>query len=79
MMKKCIRLLKPYCSVFMMRFRIETQYRGAALGGIITQVFFGLMLIALYTTLYQSAPQTVPLAQTVTYVWLQERCFLELS
>ena len=75
MMKKCIRLLKPYCSVFMMRFRIETQYRGAALGGIITQVFFGLMLIALYTTLYQSAPQTVPLAQTVTYVWLQQSCF----
>ena len=74
-MKKCLSFLRPYFSVFMMRFRIETQYRGAALGGIITQLFFGIMLVALYKSLYENAPQSVPLTQTVTYVWLQQSCF----
>lgn len=74
-MKKCFSFLRPYLSVFVMRFRIETQYRGAALGGIITQLFFGLMLVALYKALYENAPQSIPLAQTVTYVWLQQSCF----
>lgn len=67
--------LRPYLSVFRMRFHIETQYRGAALGGLATQLFFGFILIALYKTLYEASPQNVPLAQTVTYVWLQQACF----
>lgn len=76
-MKKCITFIKPYLSVFLMRLRIETQYRGAALGGIVTQLFFALMLIALYVALYKGAPQTVALSQTVTYVWLQQ-CFFRM-
>ena len=44
--------MRAYLHVFRMRLRMELQYRGAALGGIICQLFFGLILIALYRALY---------------------------
>ena len=67
--------MKAYFSVFRMRWRMELQYRGAVVGGIICQVFFGLILIALYRALYQSRPQTMPMASVTTYVWLQQAFF----
>ena len=54
---------------------METQYRGAMLGGIICQVFFGLILIALYRALYAGKPQDMPLSHVTTYVWLQQAFF----
>ncbi len=54
---------------------METQYRGAMLGGIICQVFFGLILIALYRALYAGKPQEIPLGHVTTYVWLQQAFF----
>lgn len=36
--------LRPYLTAFRIRALLETQYRGAALGGVITQAFFGLVL-----------------------------------
>ena len=67
--------MKAYLSVFRMRWRMELQYRGAVVGGIICQVFFGLILIALYRALYQTRPQSMPLASVTTYVWLQQAFF----
>ena len=67
--------MKAYFSVFRMRWRMELQYRGAVVGGIICQVFFGLILIALYRALYQSRPQTMPIESVTTYVWLQQAFF----
>ena len=67
--------LRPYLSVFQMRFRVETQYRAAALGGVVTQGFFALILIALYRALYAAAPQAESLVHTVTYVWIQQMAF----
>ena len=67
--------MKAYLSVFRMRRRLETQYRGAVLGGIICQVFFGLILIAVYRALYAGKPQAMPLSHVVTYVWLQQAFF----
>ena len=61
--------------MFRLRQRMETQYRGAMLGGIVCQVFFGLILIALYRALYSSRPQSLPLQDVVTYVWLQQAFF----
>ena len=64
----------PYLSVFRLRAHLETQYRAAALGGLVTQAFFGIVLICLYTALFDgSDPQM--LQQTVTYVWLQQMFF----
>ena len=67
--------MKAYLSVFRMRRKMETQYRGAMLGGIICQVFFGLILIALYRALYNGKPQELPLSSVTTYVWLQQAFF----
>ena len=67
--------MKPYVSVFRMRWKMEMQYRGAVLGGVICQLFFGLVLVALYRALYAGKPQPVPLASVTSYVWLQQAFF----
>ena len=67
--------MKAYLSVFRMRLRMETQYRGAVLGGIVCQVFFGLILISVYRALYAGKPQSLPFSHVATYVWLQQAFF----
>ena len=67
--------MRAYLSVFRMRRRMETQYRGAVLGGVICQVFFGLILVALYRALYAGKPQAMPIRQIASYVWLQQALF----
>lgn len=67
--------MRAMLSVFRMRFKLETQYRGAALGGILCQIFFGLILIALYGALYATRGQDIPFGSVVTYVWLQQALF----
>ncbi len=64
-----------YFTVFKMRLRMELQYRGAMIGGILCQMFFGLILVALYRALYDSKPQTLPIESVATYVWLQQAFF----
>ena len=67
--------MKAYLSAFRMRLQLELQYRGAVLGGIVCQVFFGLILIAVYRALYAGKPQAVPLSHITSYVWLQQAFF----
>ena len=67
--------MRAYLSVFRMRLRMELQYRGAMIGGIICQMFFGLILVALYRALYEGNPQTIPIESVATYVWLQQAFF----
>ena len=67
--------MKAYLSVFRMRRQMETQYRGAVLGGIICQAFFGIVLVAIYRALYMGKPQAIPLSHITTYVWLQQAFF----
>ena len=69
-----LRALRPYMTVFRLRALMETQYRAAALGGLVTQVFFGLVYIFLYTTLYAGESPEM-LRDTITYVWLQQMFF----
>ena len=67
--------MRSYLSAFRLRWRMELQYRGAMVGGIICQVMFGLILIALYRALYATKPQALPVEHVVTYVWLQQAFF----
>ena len=67
--------MNAYASTFRMRWKMETQYRGAAFGGLFCQLFFGLFLIALYRALYAGNPQSMPVSAIVTYVWLQQAFF----
>ncbi len=67
--------MRAYLSVFRMRLRMETQYRGAVLGGIVCQIFFGLILISVYRVLYAGKPQSLPFSHVASYVWLQQAFF----
>ncbi len=69
-----LRSLRPYFTVFRLRALMETQYRAAALGGLVTQVFFGLVYIFLYTALFAGGNPEM-LRDTITYVWLQQMFF----
>ncbi len=69
--------LRPYLTAFRVRALLETQYRGAALGGLVTQLFFGLVYAYLYAALYAGS-DPAGLRATVTYVWLQQMFFRAL-
>jgi ABC-2 type transport system permease protein len=64
--------LGPYRAVVAARFRTHLQYRGAALAGIFTQCFFGLVRIMIFEAFYLASPAAPPMthAQMASYVWL---------
>jgi len=64
--------LLPYRSFFAARFRMLLQYRGAAFGGMVTQVVFGLILVMVYEAFYRSsdAAQPMSFAEVRSYIWL---------
>lgn len=66
-------------SVIKIRFNLLLQYRMAAIAGIVTQFFFGFVMIMVYEAFYKSSPENMPMTftQTVTYVWLGQ-AFLSL-
>lgn len=68
--------IRAYLTAFRLRAQLETQYRGAAIGGLVTQLFFGLILVFLYQALHRSSGGGgINLAHTITYVWLQQFFF----
>ena len=69
-----MKRFRPYWTAFRIRALLETRYRAAAFGGVATQAFFGLLLILLYTALYDGK-DAEGLQDTVTYVWLQQMFF----
>ena len=72
--------MTPYLAIVGARFRMLLQYRAAALAGLGTQVFFGLVLIMVYEAFYRSARVVPPIAfgQIVSYVWLGQALFAML-
>lgn len=70
--------MRFYLSYFKLRFISGLQYRFAAIAGIMTQFFFGIVIIMVYLAFYDSNA-TVPMtiAETVTYLWLNQ-CFYSL-
>lgn len=67
--------MKVYLSTFVLRLKLETQYRAAAIGGVICQMFFGLILVYLYRTVQAPTETAEVMAATATYVWFQQACF----
>jgi ABC-2 type transport system permease protein len=73
--------LRPYRAVVSARFRVLLQYRAAAIAGLWTQVFWGLVLIMIYEAFYHSsdpAARPMAFAQLVSYVWLGQALFAML-
>lgn len=70
--------MRAYLSVFRIRLKKGLQYRIAAIAGIATQFFWGMMLIMIYQAFYSNttAPQPISLEQVVTYMWLQQSLFM---
>jgi ABC-2 type transport system permease protein len=70
--------LDPYLAVFKTRYLLLLQYRAAAVAGIITQIFFGLVRVMVLEGFYaaSSAPAPMPLTQAITYVWLGQAFLL---
>ena len=70
--------MKPYISIFKIKFMNNIQYRAAALAGISTQLFFGLVFIMVYLAFYQSGTtKSLPMnwPELVSYLWLNQIVF----
>lgn len=64
---------KLYPAILRIRFTTGLQYRAAALGGLVTQFFWGALELLIYAALYRSGgeqPMTYP--QLSSYIWLQQ-------
>ena len=70
--------MKKYISIFKIKLMNNLQYRTAALAGISTQLFFGLVYIMVYLAFYQSGTNnTLPMnwKELVSYLWLNQVFF----
>lgn len=66
--------MKPYISLLRVRFLNGLQYRAAALGGLSTQFFWGIMLVFIYTAFYNGADSSNGFSykDLITFIWLQQ-------
>ena len=70
--------MRAYFNYFKLRLITNLQYRAAALAGISTQLFFGMVFLMVYIALYESNTNTeVPmdLKSVITYLWLGQAFF----
>ncbi len=67
-----MRAASPYWAVLRARFSALLQYRAAALAGLATQVFWGLMRIMVLEAFFSSSTKAHPMThdEMVGYVWL---------
>lgn len=70
--------MRAYAAIVAARFRALLQYRAAALGGLFTQTFFGLVRIMILQAFYAAATVAAPmtLRNVVSYVWLGQATLL---
>lgn len=66
--------MTPYITALKVRFINGLQYRTAALSGLMTQFFWGIMAIFVYQAFYKSGKptNTISFSGLVTYIWLQQ-------
>ena len=69
--------MRPYLAVLSARIRMLLQYRAAALAGIGTQLFWGLIRVMIFEAFYRTALVAQPMtyAEVVDYVWLGQALF----
>ena len=70
--------MRVYLSLFKIKFMNNIQYRAAALAGISTQFFFGIVFIMVYLAFYQSSNTiNAPMEwrELVSYLWLNQAFF----
>ncbi|MCY3760515.1 MAG: hypothetical protein OXH50_04640 [Gemmatimonadetes bacterium] len=64
--------MSGYTALLSAQLRTLLQYRAAALAGMATQLFFGLVIVMVYEAFYVSAagPMPMTLREVTTYTWL---------
>jgi ABC-2 type transport system permease protein len=66
-----------YAAIIAARFRALLQYRAAALGGLFTQIFFGLVRVMILRAFYAASTNAPISLKSVTgYVWLGQATLL---
>ena len=66
-----------YVGLFKMTFKGELQYRAKAISGVVTQVFWGLMYIYLYTAFMGGKIiEGFSIPQMISYVWIGQAFFV---
>ena len=70
--------MKPYLAIFSSHFRALLQYRAAALAGVGTQLFFGIVRLMIFDAFYRSSTivQPMTLDEVTTYIWLSQAFLL---
>ena len=72
--------MRAYISNFKLRILMLLQYREAAIAGLTTQFFWGMMLVFIYMALYANGGITsMSLTQVITYTWLNQAFYAFLS
>ena len=68
--------MKSYVGMFKMSFKGELQYRAKAFSGVLTQFFWGIMYVYLYTAFMGgNAIDGFSISQMASYVWLGQAVF----
>ena len=69
--------MSAYLAVIGARIRMLLQYRAAALGGMSTQLFWGLIRVMIFEAFYRSSTAIQPMTygEVVNYVWLGQALF----
>ena len=68
--------MSSYVGLFKMTFKGELQYRAKAISGVVTQVFWGLMYIYLYTAFMGGKLIAgFSISQMISYVWIGQAFF----
>lgn len=69
--------MRSYFGLFKMTFKGELQYRAKALSGIVTQIFWGLLYIYLYTAFMGGKViNGFSISQMISYVWIGQAFFV---
>lgn len=71
--------MKSYLSYFKLKFKTGLQYKAAAIAGMSTQFFFGIIYVSVYIAFYNSDSSNLPmpLNELVSFLWLNQ-CFFAL-
>lgn len=66
--------MRAYLALFWMQSKLFSRYRMAALSGILTQLFWGILRVAVLKAFYRAASAPLPLDcdQSIAYIWLAQ-------
>jgi ABC-2 type transport system permease protein len=70
--------MNAYWAILSARFQVLLQYRAAAFAGVVTQLFWGIIRMLIFTAFFHSGRTSQPmtLRETIDYIWLSQAFLL---